>query len=114
MAKLKMKTLNEANAKVLAEIVADDQTSDFTRVHILNKLMESREHASFFQTIFDEGLSWGVCPNCSHKSHWAIPEDILNQFGWVSHKMDPRISPTTNARICSEFQESCAKKKLTT
>ena len=113
MARLKMKTLDEANAKVLAEIVSAEETSDFTRVHILNKLMEAKEHQSFFQTIFEENLSWGSCPNCGHTNHWSIPEDFLNQLGYVSHKVDSRVLATTNIKTCPTFQEACGKKKVT-
>ena len=112
MPKYKITTLDQKNASVLAELVTDSETSAFQRVQILHKLMEFRSKDSFFQTILEEQLSYGECPECKHKNHFVVPEDILNQMGWVSSKEDPRVKPTTNLDDCKEYAEACLKKKI--
>lgn len=105
--------LNHANAKVLAELVADPKTTEQLRVRVLNKLLEAREGQSFFQTTFEENLSLGECPHCGHYNHWAVPEEDLGQMGYVSCEEDKRVPQTTDEEICPEFQQACIKKKLT-
>lgn len=108
----KVDPVERANAKALADLVADTQTTDYLRVRIITKLLESREGQDFFKSVFEDGLSFGACPDCGHLNHWAIPEDILNQMGWVTHEKDPQVPQVTNEEICPEFQEACAKKKV--
>lgn len=112
MAKFNFDTLEKKNAEVLANLVADPATTELRRVEILTKLIEAKENQNFFQTMFEEGLSLGECPSCGHQNHWAIPEDELNQMGYVTHEQDSRVPVTTNAESCTEFQEACKKKKV--
>lgn len=105
-------TVDKSNANVLADLVADPQTTDPLRVKILTELLESREGQDFFKTVYEEGLSFGACPCCGHESHWAIPEEVLNQMGWVTHEKDPRVPKTTDGESCPQFQEACKKKKI--
>jgi len=109
----KTEVLDEVNAEVMAEMIADPDTTDQQRVKMINKLLEARESDTFFQTMFTEKLSFGECPCCDHKNHWLIPEDELNQMGYVTHKEDERARRTTTAGDCPKWQESCAKKKVT-
>lgn len=104
-------TLDAKNAAVLAELVVDPLTTEHTRVQILNMLLSSGEEKNFFATMFKERLSFGACPNCAHENHWLIPEDELNQMGWVSAEKDDRVKLNTKKEDCPEFQEACAKKK---
>lgn len=106
-------TIEKINAEVMADLVADHQTTESLRVKIITKLLDSREGQDFFKTIFEESLSFGECPCCSHKNHWAVPEDTLNQMGWVTHVKDPEVLAESNESSCSEFQEACKKKKIT-
>lgn len=112
MGRFKFDTLDKANARVLADLATDPQTSPHKQVEIWNKLLEAREGQDFFQTIFEELLSFGACPECSHESHWAIPEDELNQIGWVSHEKDKRVLKNTDADSCPTYQEACGKKRI--
>ena len=111
--KIKVETLDRANAKVLAELVVDPQTTERLKVQILNKLTEGREGQDFFLTLFEEALSLGNCPYCNLQSHWGIPENNLNEMSWVSYKRDPRVHEHSSEEICSDYQESCLKKKIT-
>ena len=108
-----MKFLDKANAEVLADLLADPQTTENLRVKIIIKLSETREGQDFFKTMYEEKLSYGACPCCNHENHWAIPEDVLNIMGWVTHEKDPEVPVATNAESCPEFQEACKKKKTT-
>jgi hypothetical protein len=112
MARFKFKTLERANAKVLAELLTSEKVSPFKRQEIIDKLNEDLENRTFFQTMFEESLSYGECPECNLKTHWAIPENNLNEMGHVSHEQDPRIPKKTNKKVCPEFHESCLKKKI--
>jgi len=114
MSNFRLNTLDRANAQVLAELVVDPDTTETLRVQILNKLLEGREGQTFFQTMFEELLSFGECPHCEHKNHWAIPEDDLNQMGWVTNEQDSRVIERTTKKDCNVFQEACKKKKITT
>lgn len=105
--------LDAVNADVLAELIADPDTPDNQRVKMIKKLMESRKSENFFATMLVEMLSHGECPHCGHTNHWLIPEDELNQMGYVSHKEDERVKHATTIEDCPKWQESCAKKKIT-
>ena len=101
------------NASVLAEMLEDPSTSEATRLQIINSLLKDGGTDTFFETMFKENLSLGKCPFCSHENYWLIPEDDLNQMGWVSNVKDTRVKGSTNKEDCPEFQESCKKKKTT-
>lgn len=103
--------LNSDNAEVLVDIVVDPHTTEHLRVKTLNKLLEGRENQNFFVTLFEEKLSLGACPHCNHENHWLIPEDELNTMGWVTAEKDKKVKPVTTVEDCTEFQESCKKKK---
>ena len=109
----KLDSVEKANAKVLADLISDPGTTDQLRVRIITKLLEAREGQDFFRTLFEEGLSFGNCPHCDHATHWAIPEESLNEMGWVSHEKDPRVPIKTTIEECPTFQEACLKKKIT-
>jgi hypothetical protein len=64
--------------------------------------------------MMDEKLSYGECPHCQHKNHWLIPEDDMNQMGYVSKDEDERVPEHTDAESCEEYQQACLKKKITT
>jgi len=104
--------LEEENAKVLAEIVSDPLTSEHIRIQVINKLLESNKDKNFFDTMFEELMSVGECPNCQHVNHWLIPEDTLNQLGVVTSEIDSRVKPHTTIADCPELQEACLKKKV--
>ena len=110
---IRVDSLEKSNAKILADLVADPYTTDLLRVKILTELLESREGQDFFQTMYEEGLSFGACPCCGHENHWAVPEDILNTMNYVSHINDSRIKEHTTIDDCEEYQEACRKKKIT-
>lgn len=105
--------LDTANAEIIAELISDPDTPDALRVSLINKLLESKKSDNFFVTMLEEKLSWGSCPSCEHMTHWLIPENDLNQMGFVSHELDPRVSRMTTAKDCPKWQESCKKKKVT-
>lgn len=105
-------TLDAQNAAVLAELVCDPLTTEHVRVQILNKLLENKRNDNFFVTMFNEQLSLGKCPKCEHKNHWLIPEDDLNQMGWVTHEKDKNVKRHTTAKDCPKYQEACSKKKI--
>ena len=63
--------------------------------------------------MLEDNLSFGACPCCGHENHWAIPEDKLNQMGWVSQKQDPEVPAQTNSETCPQFAEASKKKKIT-
>ena len=105
---------DKQNAEVMAELIVDPSTTDILKVNIITKILESREGINFFQTLFQESLSYGECPCCGHQNHWAIPEDNLNQMGWVSSKEDKKVTEETNEENCKLWAEACKKKKITT
>lgn len=107
----KLETIDEANAKTLAELVVDPQTTESLRIKILNKLLEKKYDQNFFDLIMTQMLDYGACPHCNYETHWLIPENELNQRGWVSYKKDPRVKRHTKAVDCKVYQECCSKKK---
>jgi hypothetical protein len=109
----KIDRLDKANAEVMADLIADSQTPDQLRVNIIEKLLEMREGQDFFKTVYEEGLSFGECPNCQHQNHWAIPEDVLNQMGWVTEHKDPRVKQgEVTDKDCPQFAQACKKKRV--
>jgi len=104
---------DEANAAVLAEMLASPDTSEAVRLQVINELNEASKSDTFFEAMFNEELSVGKCPHCKHKNHWLIPEDDLSQMGWVTSDEDPRAEKHTTIKTCEEYQESCSKKKVT-
>lgn len=104
---------DEANAKVLAEILVDPATGERIRMQIIGKLLEEDGSDSFFEAMFAEDISRANCPMCDHENFWLIPEDELNQMGWVTSDLDSRVPANTTSKDCKEFQEACKKKKTT-
>jgi Zn ribbon nucleic-acid-binding protein len=113
MSKKKLGNVDQMNSEVLADLIVDSQTPDHLRVQIIQKLLDRREGQDFFKTMLEDGLSFGECPCCGHQNHWAIPEDELNQMGWVSQEKDKEVPEHTNSEICPDFAEACKKKKIT-
>lgn len=110
----KILALNEANAAVLVELITGANISENLRIQAMEKLTDAKENQSFFKTMLEEGLTKGVCPHCDHENHWLIPEEDLNQMGYVSHEEDERVPETTDGKSCELFQQACLKKKITT
>ena len=102
---------DEANAKILTEMLVDPKTPEANRLQIINELNEEAKTSTFFEAMFNEMLSWGKCPHCCHENHWLIPEDDLSQMGWVTHEKDDRVPRNTDIRSCPEFAEACSKKR---
>jgi hypothetical protein len=111
--KSKILALNEANAAVLVELITAPNISESLRISAMEKLTDSKEDQSFFRTMLEEGLTLGECPKCTHKNHWLVPEEELNQMGYVSHDEDERVPEHTDEESCPEFQQACLKKKVT-
>ena len=107
-------SLDKANAEVLAELLIDPNTSNPVKISIINKLLDETEADNFFETIANELLSYGACPNCGHENHWLVPEEDLNMLGIVTHEKDPRVKRMTTAEDCPKFQQACSKKKVNT
>lgn len=103
--------LDAENAKVIADMIADPDTPDHLRVQMINRLLESKKSENFFSTMFEEKLSFGACPNCNHENHWLIPEDYLNQIGFVTHERDSRVKRTTGPQDCPKWMQACRKRK---
>lgn len=114
MANKNIEIFDKKNAEVMAELIVDPSTTDILKVNIITKILESREGINFFQTMFEEALSFGACPCCGHENHWAIPEDQLNQMGWVSSQKDKEVSENVDEVTCPQWQQACAKKRITT
>jgi len=104
-------TLDAKNASVLASLIADPTVSEHVRLQVLNKLLEAAKDKDFFDTMFEESMSVGECPDCGHINHWLVPEDELNQRGYVTSQKDQNVKPHTTSEDCSEYAEACAKKK---
>lgn len=104
---------DEENAQALAEMLADPVTSENIRLQIINSLLEDGKDSTFFETMFKELMSFGSCPYCDHENHFLIPEDDLNQMGWVTYEKDKRVPRNPTSKDCPEFQEACTKKKTT-
>lgn len=111
--KKKIDDFDEKNASALAAMLVDPTTSEAVRIQIINELNEAAKSDTFFEALFNETLSLGRCPHCAHQNHWLVPEDDLNQMGWVSSQKDPRVKRHTDANDCKEFAEACTKKKTT-
>ena len=109
---LSVSPITEQNAAVIAELIVDPATTEFTRIRLINKLAESTKNRSFFDTMLKELLDIGNCPNCGHTNHWAIPEVELNKRGVVTCQEDSRVKDQTTIDDCVEYQEACGKKKL--
>ncbi len=117
MPNVKKAEFSDDNAKILADLIVDPQTTDYLRVKIIKEILASREGQTFFKTMFEEAMSAGECPECQHMNHWAIPEVDLNQMDWVTHLRDDRVPENTRTaegspEICDEWQEACKKKKV--
>lgn len=106
------KALLMKNADVLTSIAVDAHVSEALRVKVLSKLLDERESLSFYDTLFDEKLDFGACPECGFETHWLVPEVDLNQRGYVSADKDPRVKRTTTHKDCREFEQACSKKKV--
>lgn len=100
-----------ANAAALAEMLVDEQTSQKVQLMIINDILEASKNLTFFEKMFNEEMSLAKCPFCSHLNHFLIPEDDLNQFGWVSYEHDERVLQHTSVDTCPDYAEACAKKK---
>ncbi len=110
----KILALNEANAAVLVELITGANISENLRIQAMEKLTDAKENQNFFRTMLEENLTKGVCPHCDHENHWLIPEEELNQQGYVSREEDERVPETTDEENCPEWQQSCLKKKIVT
>lgn len=104
---------DEANAEALAEMLVDPVTSENIRLQIINEILDKSKNQTFFETMYAELMSLTKCPFCHHETHWLIPEDDLNQMGWVSSDNDKRVPVNATDADCAEFQEACLKKKTT-
>ena len=111
--KSKILALSEANAAVLVELITAPNVTETLRISAMEKLTADKGDEDFFRTMIDEGLSKGKCPNCDHENHWLIPEENLNQMGYVSKDEDGRVPEYTDEESCPTFQEACLKKKVT-
>lgn len=105
-------SLSEDNAKALIELVLDQDTPTHIKIKIMNQLIEASGPDTFFDLLLDEPLDEAPCPNCGHMSHWAIPEDELNQRGIYTYENDPRVKKHTTAVDCVQYQQACSKSKL--
>lgn len=105
-------TVEAQNASVLADLVVDPMTPEATRVQILNKLLDSKSDANFFDTLIEERLDFAECPNCQHTNFWLTPEIELNKRGIATADRDSRVENHTTAETCPELQEACQKKKV--
>lgn len=110
----KVLAMEEANAAVLVELITGSGISETLRITAMERLIASKTNDTFFETMFEENLTYGTCPHCDHANHWLITEDAANQMGWVSHKEDPRVPETTDAKSCPTYEQSCKKKRITT
>jgi len=105
---------DEANASALSEMIVDPVTSEPVKLQIINMILEAAKNLTFFETMLKEEMTKAKCPHCKHVNHWLIPEDELNQMGWVTHEKDKRVSRHTTVETCEEYAEACSKKKVTT
>jgi len=104
--------MDEENVAVLSQILTDPQAGEPLKVKILSKFIEAKKGRPFFETMLEEKLDFGSCPNCGHEDHWLVPEEALNQRGIVSSTLDPRVKNYTTERDCPEFKQACIKKKV--
>lgn len=114
MKKSKILAMDEANADVLVQLITGANISENLRIQAMEKLTEAKTDKTFFRTMLEEKLSYGACPHCNHTNHWLVPEEELNQMGYVSKDEDPRVPEHTDIDNCPSFQQSCLKKKITT
>jgi len=105
-------TLDQENISVLIELIVDPNTTESLRVKILNKLLDTTESETFFETMVKELLTHGACPCCGHENNWLVPEEDLNRMGVVTHQRDPRVKRTTTEKDCEKWREACGKKKI--
>jgi phage FluMu protein Com len=112
--KSKILALNEANAEVLVELITAPNISESLRISAMEKLTAAKEGQSFFKTMLEEGLTKGECPKCQHTNHWLVPEEELNQQGYVSREEDARVPEHTDEKSCPLWHEACLKKKVVT
>jgi len=112
MKKSKILAMDEANADVLVQLITGPNISESLRIQAMEKLTASRDNQGFFLTMMEEKLSYSECPKCGHETHWLVPEDDLNQMGWVSHKEDDHVPETTDSENCPKYQQACKKKKI--
>ncbi len=112
--KSKILALNEKNAEVLVELITAPNISESLRIEAMRKLTEGKEGQSFFRTMVEEKLTYGECSKCGHKNHFLVPEEELNQQGYVSRDEDDRVPEHTDAKSCPLWHESCLKKKVVT
>jgi len=110
----KIDDFDEANAAALAEMLGDPNTNPQVRLQIINEILAAQERHTFFETMLEEEITLAECPECKHENHWLIPEDDLNEMGWVSHEKDDRVKRHTTYADCESFAEACSKKKTTT
>jgi hypothetical protein len=108
----KLSDFQKENAAILLELALDEATTEHTRIQIFTKLLESKVERDFFETMFRNKMSHGGCPNCGHENHWLIPEDDLNQLGYITSHIDPKVKAHTTADDCDEYEEACGKKKV--
>jgi hypothetical protein len=106
-------TIEAANARAIADMIAEPSTPEATRIKLINTLLELKKNDNFFQTMMEEKLSFGSCPYCDHENHWLVPEEELNQMGYVTHEIDMRVPRMTTRTDCEVWQEACKKKKVT-
>ena len=104
---------DEKNASTLAEMLVDPATTEAVRLQIINDILEAAGDNTFFETMMKEDMSKSACPMCKHKTHWLVPEEDLNQMGWVSSEKDSRVPQHSSSAICPEFAEACLKKRTT-
>lgn len=104
--------LESDNAKILAELAVDSETSIDLQVKIIQKLLDNTQHKNFFDTVFNDKLSAGNCPGCGHFNHWLIPENNLNEMGWITHLKDKAVVARPKTKDCAKFAEACHKKKV--
>ncbi len=100
------------NAIALAELIVDPQTTPALQVKVINKLLEGSKHSNFFQSMVESDMTMGECPCCGHLNHWLVPEEKLNDMGYVTADKDPRVKRETTEADCIEYQEACMKKKI--
>jgi len=106
-------SFEDQNAAALVEMLADPVTSENVRLQIINEILEKEKGDTFFETMFSELMSFAACPFCAHENHFLIPEDDLNQMGWVTNEEDSRVPKNPTVKDCVEYQEACLKKKST-
>ena len=102
------------NAAAMAEILADPVTSEAVRLQIINEILADSKSESFFETMFQEEMSLSKCAFCNHENHWLVPEDEKNIMGRVTYEKDKRVPKQPTKDECTDFQEACQKKMVTT